>query len=49
MIYPKVLISSSRYDFACDYIVSKLYVLEIDYLRLNKEDFNEYSLHLEPE
>jgi len=47
-IYPKILLLASRYDMACDYIVSQLIKLGTTYLRLNSEDLHLYKLNLKP-
>jgi len=48
MIEPRVLILGSRFDFTCDYVVSALRRLRVQYLRLNSEDFCRYRISLDP-
>lgn len=45
---PEVVILASRFDFTCDYVVSKLRARRIGYLRLNTEDFAQWNLLLDP-
>ena len=47
-VRPEVLILSSRNDFSCDYVVSRLISRGVTYLRLNTEDLSGYSLCLDP-
>jgi len=47
-IFPEVLILASRYDLACDYVVSRLRARGQSYLRLNSEDLAQWSLTLDP-
>ncbi len=48
IIAPHVLILASRYDLACDYVVSHLRNNAIKYLRLNSEDLNGCKVYLDP-
>ena len=43
-IVPQVLILSSRFDLACDYVVSQLRQRDAQYFRLNTEDFDQLAI-----
>ncbi|HWF91874.1 MAG TPA: hypothetical protein VN684_06300 [Terriglobales bacterium] len=43
-----VLVLSSKYDFSCDYVISKLLKAQVQYLRLNSEDLPFYRFSLDP-
>jgi glutathione synthase/RimK-type ligase-like ATP-grasp enzyme len=47
-IQPSILILASRYDFACDYVISRLRSLGATYFRLNSEDLPQFELTLDP-
>lgn len=47
-IKPSVVILASRYDFTCDYVVSRLRSRGVSYLRLNSEDLTSLGLNLDP-
>ncbi len=48
IVAPHILILASRYDLACDYVVSHLRKNSIQYLRLNSEDLNGCKVYLDP-
>ena len=43
-ITPKVLLLASKYDLACDYVVSHLRRRQTSYFRLNTEDFDNFAI-----
>lgn len=45
---PSVLILGSKYDFSCDYVVSKLHSRGVSYVRLNEEDISSWSFDWDP-
>ncbi len=47
-LYPSVLILGSRFDFSCDYVVSRILCQNTSYLRLNSEDLSDYRITLDP-
>lgn len=47
-ITPEVLIISNMHDYSTDHVVYQLNKLGISYLRLNRDQFSEYSLNLNP-
>ena len=44
LIAPQVLILASRFDLACDYVVSQLRQHDTQYFRLNTEDFDQFAI-----
>lgn len=46
--HPEVLVLASRYDLTCDYVVTHLRRKSKLYLRLNSEDFSDYTVELDP-
>jgi glutathione synthase/RimK-type ligase-like ATP-grasp enzyme len=48
VLFPRVLILASRYDFSCDYVVSSLRSMGVPYFRLNTEDLPLFELILDP-
>lgn len=45
---PTVLIISNKHDYSTDHVVYQLEKLNIKYLRLNRDQFSEYELILDP-
>ena len=43
-ITPKVLLLASKFDLACDYVVSHLRHRSASYFRLNTEDFDQFAI-----
>ena len=43
-IEPRVLLLASRFDLACDYVVSHLRRQRASYFRLNTEDFDQFAI-----
>lgn len=48
MIYPKILIISSLYDFSTDLVCAELKTLGVCYLRINRDEFKTYNIILDP-
>lgn len=49
MIYkPEVLIISNLHDYSTDHVIYQLQKHDINYLRLNRDQFNEYKLSINP-
>lgn len=49
MIYkPEVLIISNLHDYSTDHVIYQLQKQGINYLRLNRDQFNEYKLSIDP-
>lgn len=48
MIEPQVLIISNKFDFATDLITNKLRENNVEYLRLNRDQLDEYEIVLDP-
>lgn len=48
MTNPQILILSSLYDFSVDQVILKILKNGIPYIRLNKEDFAQYRITLDP-
>lgn len=46
--YPQVLLLASRYDLSCDFITSRLKNKNVNYLRLNSEDLQDFHITLDP-
>ena len=49
MVNPSILILASKYDFSVDYVISILHRRGAAYLRLNKEDIDDYDICLNPQ
>ena len=47
-ISPEVLIISNLHDYSTDHVVFQLNKLNVPYLRLNRDQFSEYTLNLNP-
>src|SRR5215218_7368030 len=47
-IRPEILIISNRHDFATDHVVFQLNKMGASYLRLNRDQFPEYRIALDP-
>lgn len=47
-VHVQVLLLASRYDLACDYVVSRLRRKSVEYLRLNSEDLCDSTVNLDP-
>lgn len=45
---PTVLIISNKHDYSTDHVVYQLEKFNIKYLRLNRDQFSEYELILDP-
>ena len=45
---PSVLVLGSKYDFSCDYVVSRLRSHGVSYVRLNGEDISSWSFDWDP-
>ena len=45
---PEILILTSKYDTSCDFVILKLFNKKVKYLRLNKEDYQDFYLTLDP-
>lgn len=49
MVYkPEVLIISNLHDYSTDHVIYQLQKHDINYLRLNRDQFNEYGLSIDP-
>ena len=48
LLKPEILIISSLHDYATDHVVYQLEKQNAKYLRLNRDQFNEYQLSFEP-
>lgn len=48
VLCPKIVILGSRFDFTCDYVVSKIVTSGTPYLRLNTEDLPEMQISMDP-
>lgn len=48
IVYPNVLILSSKYDLSCDFIAVRLNELSVPFLRLNSEDLPSLKVALDP-
>ena len=44
LITPEVLLLSSKFDLACDHVVSRLRRKHASYFRLNTEDFDQFAI-----
>lgn len=49
MLQPSILILAGQYDFSVDYVVSILHRDGAAYLRLNKEDIDDYDICFDPQ
>ncbi|SFL61409.1 RimK-like ATP-grasp domain-containing protein [Gracilibacillus orientalis] len=47
MILVDVLVVSDKYDFTTDFICIELEKREMNYLRLNRDEFHQYKIHLD--
>ena len=43
-IEPQILLLASKFDLACDYVVSHLRRRKASYFRLNTEDFDQFAI-----
>jgi hypothetical protein len=48
MLEPEVLIISNKFDFSSDLIANRLYTSGASYIRLNRDQFAEYKINLDP-
>lgn len=48
ILYPNVLIISSRYDFSSDFIAVELENQKIPYLRINRDELKDYVIEFDP-
>lgn len=46
--FPKVLIISNKFDFSTDLVTHQLNVLKVEYLRINRDQFDDYIIELNP-
>ena len=49
IITPQILILASKFDLACDYVVSHLRRRNASYFRVNSEDFDQFSITAFPD
>jgi hypothetical protein len=47
-IFPKILIISNKFDFSTDLVTHQLNSLQVEYIRVNRDQFEEYIIQLDP-
>jgi len=48
MLFPKVLLISSRFDFSTDFVAVELDRCRVDYFRINRDELKDYSIEFNP-